>query len=413
MKGNFFVGEAFEVLMRTRFLKRGVLLGVLAATFPAFAQVQILGAKFEPEGNKVYHGAAVPDYWNESGLKSQISNYATAAGKKTAVVTWFASAYENGRMTSWRQNYATNLTRVRRIGAASLIKFSTQDANFHSTRKMAELPDIGRGVWDAYFTEAALVLKEFKGPVFFSMNHEMNGNWYPYSQAYPGSKTTASDFVRAWQRVVNIFRQNGANNVAFVWSPNVPDVGGVSFAQYYPGDAYVDWVGVSLYSGNDPTAMDTIYRAYAAKKPFFITEWATAPEQSKYNPRFPGEVEWVRQFFTTLDRRYPRVKAISWFNWNNRDGDYRLSRVPAQAQAYKQDVANSRYIDSSTLLLDDTADLKRPTIVRPGNEIVLQQVPRVENPQAQRAPVQNAPAQTPPVQRSLLERVRIQITPRK
>ena len=93
--------------------------------------------------------------------------------------------------------------------------------------------------------------------------------------------------------------------MAWVWSPNVPDVGGVGYQSYYPGDNYVDWIGVSLYSGNDPTAMDDIYQKYAAKKPFFITEWATSPSKNQYNPGFPGEVAWVKEFFEALNARYP------------------------------------------------------------------------------------------------------------
>ena len=210
-------------------------------------------AKYEPAGDTVYHGASLPDAWSENGLRRQISDYNAAAGKKISVVTWFASAYEKGRMTNWRSSYSPNLERVKRLGAVSLIKFSTQDYVYDETKKMADLKSISRGTWDEYFKGAALAVKDFGGPVFISINHEMNGNWYPYSQSYPGSTTTAADFVAAWQRIVTIFNQNGAGNVAWVWSPNVPDVGGIGYASYYPGDEYVDWIGVSLYSGNDPT----------------------------------------------------------------------------------------------------------------------------------------------------------------
>ncbi|RYG58340.1 hypothetical protein EON80_27255, partial [bacterium] len=288
-------------------------------------------------------GASLPETWSENGLGRQIKQYNDAAGKRISVVTWFASAYEQGRITSWRQNYASSLARVQRLGALSLIKFSTQDYAWDNTHKMFELKDIANGAWDDYFIEAARTVRDFKLPVFISVNHEMNGTWYPYSQAYPGSKTTAADYVEAWKRIVSIFKREGAGNAAFVWSPNVPDVGGIPYTSYYPGDDYVDWVGISFYSGNTMSAMDEIYRQLAPRKPFFITEWATAPEKNKFNSLFPGEFDWIRQFFAALETRYPRVKAISWFNWQNGDGDYRLTRVPAQAKAYAQDIAAPRY----------------------------------------------------------------------
>ena len=365
------------------------------------SRVQIARAKYEPAGDTVYHGASLPDAWSENGLRRQIADYNTAAGKKISVVTWFASAYEKGRMTSWRASYSPNLARVKRLGAVSLIKFSTQDYVYDETRKMADLRAIGRGVWDEYFVQAALSVREFGGPVFISINHEMNGNWYPYSQAYPGSRTTSADYVAAWKRIVGIFRKNGANNVAWVWSPNVPDVGGIGYAAYYPGDDYVDWIGVSLYSGNAATAMNEIYGEYAEKKPFFITEWATAPEKNRYNPNFPGEVKWVKNFFETLNQTYPRVKAISWFNWDQGDGDYRLQRVPEQAQAYADDVAAPRYLDSAGDLVGDLSQPAIPRIDAPATEVILRDAPVVSNPVPQAAPVK----------RTLLDRVRLQVVP--
>ncbi len=371
---------------------------VMGAPVPKVAAPR---AKYEPVGNKVYHGASLPDAWSENGLRHQIADYNAAAGKKISVVTWFASAYEKGRMTSWSQSYVPNLARVQRLGAVSLIKFSTQDYAWDQTHKMAELKAIGRGTWDEYFKQAALAVKGFGGPVFISIDHEMNGNWYPYSQAYPGADTTAADYVAAWQRIVTIFNQNGANNVAWVWSPNVPDVGGVGYEAYYPGDSYVDWVGVSLYSGNDPTAMDDIYQKYSAKKPFFITEWATAPEKNRFNPQFPGEVAWVKEFFDSLNERYPRVKAISWFNWNQGDGDYRLQRVPEQAKAYAGDVAAPRYLDSAGDLVADKTQPALPRIDTPGREVILQDAIPIVDPKPQAAPIK----------RTLLDRVRIQTVP--
>ena len=384
----------------------------------ARASVATVGgrAKYEPAGEGVYHGASLPDAWSENGLRKQIADYDAAAGKKISVVTWFASAYENGRMTNWSQNYVPNLARVKRMGAVSLIKFSTQDYAYENTHKIADLRLIANGTWDEYFKQSALAIKQFGGPVFISIDHEMNGTWYPYSEAYPGSQTTAEDYVAAWKRIVDIFNRNGATNVAWVWSPNVPDVGGVPYQDYYPGDDYVDWIGVSLYSGNDPRAMDTIYNQFSARKPFFITEWATAPEKNKYNARFPGEVEWVKDFFQTLNENYPRVKAISWFNWNKDDGDYRLQRVPAQARAYAQDVAAPRYLDSAETLVGQNSQPALPRLDIPSREVILRDVTPVVNyqpvaPPVVAAPVVAAPVVATPVKRSVLDGIKWQNVP--
>jgi hypothetical protein len=359
-------------------------------------------AKFEPDAGKVLHGAALPQYWNEAQLKQQFDAFKKYSGKRTALVTWYASLYEMGRMTSWRQNYAMDLQRVRKLGAVSLIKFSVQDYAYSQTKKIGRLRDIALGVYDAYFKEFAETVKDFDGPVFISINHEMNGTWYPYSEAYPNSGVTSADYIASWRRIVDVFRRAGANNVAWVWSPNVPDVGPVPAAKYYPGDDYVDWVGVSFYSGNPADALDSIYKTYAARKPIFITEWATAPEKSQYYPAYPGDAKWVDAVFHALDTRYPRVKAISWFQYDKEDGNYLLQRVNEQQREYSVDIQNPRYIDDAgNLVAKNPGGYESVPVREVGPEIVLNEpVPAVKP----------APA---PVKRSvpLSERIRLQVVP--
>ncbi len=309
-------------------------------------------AKFEPAGDRVYHGASLPGFWSDADLSREMEQFQQASGKKLAMVKWFASVYENGRLTSWRRNHAPHLERVKRLGAVSLVQFSIQDFAYDNSKKIASPPDIARGVFDAYFAEVASSVKEFNHPVFISLNPEMNGNWYPYSQAYAGTDYTAADYVNMWRHIVDLFRQHGANNVAWVWAPGVTDVGGTPFTAYYPGDAYVDWVGATLMSGNQTTALDTLYNTYASSKPIVITEWATSAESSRYNSHFPGEVQWVNNFFHRLETRYRRVKAIVWFQWNKDDGNFLLQRSKPQQAAYSQRIGKERYSGDAGRLLE-------------------------------------------------------------
>jgi hypothetical protein len=366
-------------------------------------------AKFEPAGDAVYHGASVPKTWEDVGLRNELDRYKQFAGKKLSVVTWFASTYENGRLTSWKQNYLSNLHRVKKAGAISLIKFSSQDHAYPSTKRIAKTSDIARGVYDAYFNEFADTMKLFGNPVFVSINHEMNGTWYPYSEGFAGSGVTAADFVAAWRRVAGIFKARGASNVAWVWSPNVPDVGPVPFSKYYPGDDVVDWVGVSLYSGNPMSNLRQIYATYSSKKPIFVTEWATAPEKSQFYSGYPGDAKWVSEFFKSLEANYPRVKAISWFQWDKEDGNYLLQRVPEQVAAYSTAIRKPRYVEApeSGVQAASTGPT-RPPLIPVANEIVLREVPEVDGGAPQRPPVEAAPRLRLKLQNVPTERVPVQ-----
>jgi len=77
----------------------------------------------------------------------------------------------------------------------------------------------------------------------------MNGSWSdwnPDNSAQPAGETPAT-YVAMWQHVVNYFRSAGVTNVKWVWAPNV-DGGDGSMAAYYPGDSYVDYVGLDGYN---------------------------------------------------------------------------------------------------------------------------------------------------------------------
>lgn len=104
------------------------------------------------------------------------------------------------------------------------------------------------------------------GQVLIRLMHEFN---LPSSSYYcPGSSTqpagtTTDTFVAAWQHIVQIFAQQGATNVRWVWCPNVGPSGAGSTsgtttnsgttALMYPGDAYVDYIGIDGYNKQGPT----------------------------------------------------------------------------------------------------------------------------------------------------------------
>ncbi len=102
------------------------------------------------------------------------------------------------------------------------------------------LRQITRGAWDSNFRDEARSAKEFPGEVMIRFAEEMNGNWYGWS-GRPAA------YVAAWRHVVSIFRQEGAQNVKWVWSPNV-NYGDYPFYKYFPGESWVDYLGLDGYN---------------------------------------------------------------------------------------------------------------------------------------------------------------------
>src|SRR5262245_20884445 len=108
--------------------------------------------------------------------------------------------------------------------------------------------DIASGAYDAYITRYARDVKLYGRALLVTLfNGEFNGDWWYGVSPRANPTLSTDDFVRAWRRVVDIFNEVGARNVAWSWNvngypadpANQPQIDR-NIAAYYPGDAYVD-----------------------------------------------------------------------------------------------------------------------------------------------------------------------------
>lgn len=178
---------------------------------------------------------------------------------------------------------------------------------------------INAGRCDQFIREYARTLKGRPERFIIRFAHEMNITDYPW---WPGRYgLDPSSYVAMFRRVRDIYRSEGATNVEFMWSPNYasnpPDAWN-HLSNYYPGDAYVDWIGLSGYNWNrgavpwrDPEWLyDGVLKDLACRyaKPVIIAEVGTvngANESDKAN--------WITRFYDMLDD-YPFVRGVVWFN---------------------------------------------------------------------------------------------------
>jgi beta-mannanase len=192
---------------------------------------------------------------------------------------------------------------------------------------------------------------------------EMNGNWFPWSGAFNGGERSGpATYREAYRHVVDVFRGEGAQNVGFAFHANVrsaPAEPWNDMAAYYPGDGYVDWIGISAYGGVFPgydweplsRALDEAYpklAAMSATKPMAVLETGVIEEQGK------DKAAWIRAAYRALrSGRYPRVKAAVWWHerWTNADdrvSDVRIDSDAAATSAYRRAVASPALVDRPT-----------------------------------------------------------------
>ncbi len=232
---------------------------------------------------------------------------------------------------------------IRKNGAVPIV--SLELWSWHGGRKGSYLPDIATGQFDDFFRRWATSARDDGRRVLLRFGFEFNGNWFTWAG-------DAKTFVRAWRRVHDLFRRAGADNVEWVWAPNVvsvPDVPANDMHAYYPGDAYVDWVAVDGYNFGDDhdrwhkwqsfeDIFGDVLRAFARKypgKPVMISEFGCAPGEGGQR------AQWIRDAFAAL-RNHPQVRAVVWFNFDKRregEPNWRIDITPESLKAFNETFA--------------------------------------------------------------------------
>lgn len=112
----------------------------------------------------------------------------------------------------------------------------------------ADFQAIAAGAYDTYLETFATAVagygaKTHQG-VIIGFGHEMNGQWFPWGYRH----LSPTLFVAAWRHIVNVFRQQGADDVAWLWTVNIIAAPRIpSPAPWWPGNSYVTWVGIDGY----------------------------------------------------------------------------------------------------------------------------------------------------------------------
>ncbi len=210
---------------------------------------------------------------------------------------------------------------------------------------------------DEYLREWARAANEAGVPIYIRWASEMNGTWTQYSGH--------SDlYIEKWRLVYDVFQEE-APNCSFVWTVfTFPES---TIESFYPGDEYVDWVGVNIYSVvyhnndlkqkcdfEDPLELlDYVYNTYSYKKPIQISEFGathySATDEQTYSE---WAAEKITRLYSNLETYYPRVKSIFYFDVNNlytynadrRVNDYSITDDEIVLNAYKEATASDYFL---------------------------------------------------------------------
>lgn len=317
-------------------MKKSILFLILALfIFSAGCGVsQTIKVKAVGKMNGNYPGCAAGAFVN--GMDN-LASFQSTIGKKMAVVLWFhywcvpfPSAEADGVVNN---------------GSIPLITWEPWISNAAGT-----LEAIASGSYESYVTDFMQAAKDWGKPLFLRFAHEMNGNWYPWDGFHNGGAGSGPErYKRAWIYIYNVKNRVGANNVYMVWCPNntnLPSEDWNNLAAYYPGDAYVEWVGMDGYNWgygswqNFDSIFNTIYQALTAltSKPLMIGEFASAEQGG-------SKAAWITDAFSQIKDHYTKIKLFCWFNIN-KERDWRVDSSSASAAALKQALQDDYFLDT-------------------------------------------------------------------
>ena len=247
-----------------------------------------------------------------------LQSFTAASGVRPNIALYYSGWYER-----FRSSFAVQ---VNDHGAVPFIQIDPTGVSMAA---------IASGAFDTFLksfaTDVASYGARTRQGVIIGFAHEMNGYWYPWGHGH----VRPAQFVAAWRHIVNVFRQQGADNVTWLWTVNIVDParGIPSPAPWWPGDSYVTWVGIDGYYLKPSWTFASLFGPTIKAvrtltlDPILVSETGAAPAT--------GQPAKIADLFTGT-RAYGLLGFV-WFNAR----DWRL-RDPTAWAAYRQGAQNYR-----------------------------------------------------------------------
>ncbi len=266
---------------------------------------------------KKYFGVAVE---GAPHSMQALDAYTQRVGKQPNLIEYYAAWGDGFDATGVRNAWAE--------GALTLMSWEPFDT---------PLADIAAGESDAYIKEYATAVRKLNLPVVVSFADEFNGHWEKWGTKH----TTPEDYVAAWRRIHDTFVDVGASNVIWAWSPNIVNpVTDVELEPYYPGDGYVDWIGlIGYWTMEEDNAFDSVFgptrdevRTFTQKPMLLLETAAMAGERRRAD---------IRNLFEGVTADDDMLGFV-WFNHKKR-ADWRLEASPLALEEFKRLAADDRF----------------------------------------------------------------------
>lgn len=255
------------------------------------------------------------------------------------------------------------------------------------------MTEIVQGRYDANFEKLANFAKSYNPrPIFLRIGYEFDGPWNGYDP---------EKYKNAYRYIVDYMNNAGVTNIAYVWqSANwVANPNGQTM-NWYPGDDYVDWIGISFFffaegespNGNSEHYNESFTIARDKNKPVMIAETSAQHydftdgtfhywEDGRVLESFGEEGIWKQYFedqlIELIDKNSDVIRAMAWINadWRNQPqwaccgggfwGDTRIEETQTIANNWLNMINDGTWVHGSPSLLNDLGIEDAPVVATP------------------------------------------------
>ena len=247
---------------------------------------------------------------------SSFTNFENKVGKKADIIAMFADFSTQFPLEFAKQADAT--------GHILLIFWEPSNVSLDS---------IISGQYDEYVKNFANQANIYGKPIILVPMPEMNGNWDSWSGT--SGNNSFAKIIEAWRHMHNLFLI--APNVKWGWTVNnvsVPDTPQNAIVNYYPGDTYVDYVGVDGFNfGNPWQSYADIFSSALQQlkiydKPIYIFSMASAQGSQK--------AAWIVDALSQI-KSDSSIAGFVWFN-QNKEQNWLVDSDAASLQAFQDGI---------------------------------------------------------------------------
>jgi uncharacterized protein (TIGR01370 family) len=293
-----------------------------------------------PSEGSLYHGVHPGETTgtNHAITSSTLRAYEQLAGKSAAWVyfsqNWFpSSSFPFEKANLIREEGSVPAMRL-------MLRSQTEQNHAESTDTFDRML---RGELDTHIRKWARDARAFGTALVLEFGTEVNRDWFSWNGTWNGlgvvagyGNPTVPDgperFRDVYRHIIRLFREEKTDNVTWIFHVNgfdVPEEPWNRMELYYPGDSWIDWIGVSVYGASTPlenpwisfrVLMDSVYDRLTMQwpdKPIALMEFGITANHSRGT-----QEDWAEAALADLIQlRWPRLIGFSWWhqNWQNTD----------------------------------------------------------------------------------------------